>query len=132
MGDLSLHFSRSELACHHCGRLVLDTDLLQGLELLRELANAPIIIHDAYRCEVHNLEVGGVPNSEHPNGKAADLEIRGKNLNEMYQLAVQVPVFEQGGIGLYDGGFIHVDVRKKKARWARVKGKYVAMEALLS
>lgn len=128
MGDLSPHFNKSELACPHCGKLVLDDKLVPALEALRTLAGAPIRIHDAYRCEAHNTAVGGVARSEHPQGKAADLHIDGKSLIEMYHLALQVPAFK--GIGLYDGNFIHVDVREKKARWARVKGKYVGIDVL--
>ena len=35
MGDLSAHFSRSELQCRCCGRLQIDSRLLDGLEKLR-------------------------------------------------------------------------------------------------
>jgi hypothetical protein len=64
MGDLSPHFSRKEFACRCCGRLQLDPRLLEALEALRRLAGTPVIIHAGYRCPGHNLEVGGVPNSE--------------------------------------------------------------------
>ena len=37
MGDLSPHFSRKEFECRGCGRLVLDDNLLDGLEALRKL-----------------------------------------------------------------------------------------------
>jgi uncharacterized protein YcbK (DUF882 family) len=132
MGDLSQHFSTKELACPHCGELQLDPKLVPALEALRSLAGAPIDVHDAYRCAVHNKEVGGVPNSEHMTGKAADVVIEGKSLQEMYNLAVQVPDFLNGGIGVYDGQFIHVDVRDGKARWSRIAGHYGALDALVS
>lgn len=129
MGDLSTNFSKKELACPHCGELKLDARLVPALEELRALSGASIAVHDGYRCEAHNLAVGGVPHSEHPNGKAADIVIEGKSLKEMYALAQQVSAFK--GIGLYDGNFIHVDVRDTPARWARVKGQYVGIDALL-
>jgi uncharacterized protein YcbK (DUF882 family) len=136
MGDLSPHFDRMELSCRglHCcyGECKVVPQLVQALEQLRVLAGVPIIVHDAYRCPKHNAEVGGVAKSEHPLGMAADIEIVGKTLNEMYQLALKVPAFEEGGIGIYDGKpFIHVDVRGKKARWSRVNGKYLDISALL-
>lgn len=128
---LSPHFTKQEMACHHCGRLVVRPQLLAGLETLRLRAGAPVIVQDGYRCPEHNLEVGGVPDSQHCLGQAADVNICGSSLQEMFDFAVSVPEFRDGGIGVYDGGFIHVDVRATAARWARVKGQYVGIEQLV-
>jgi len=131
MGDLSPHFSRKEFECRCCGRLVLDDNLLVGLEALRKLAGVPVVINAGYRCRQHNQEVGGVPNSEHTRELAADIRLPGLSLQRMYELALEVPQFSRGGIGAYDGDFLHVDVRDHRARWARVHGKYVGIELLL-
>lgn len=132
MGDLSAHFSKSELACRCCGELVLEPALLDALEHLREVARQPILIHAGYRCPEHNLQVGGVTNSEHTRGMAADVAIPNLTLQQMYELALQVPAFLGGGIGVYDSGFLHVDVRPHNARWARVRGQYVGIQHLVS
>ena len=131
MGDLSAHFSRRELECRCCGRLQIDWRLLDGLEKLRAQAGTPVVIHAGYRCPEHNAAVGGVPRSEHTLGLAADIVLPGLSLQRMYELALEVPQFAQGGIGVYDGGFLHVDVREHRARWARVSGQYVGMGALV-
>lgn len=146
MGDLSPHFSTSEMACHHCGRCSVSGELLNALEQLRALGPEPIDVDDACRCAVHNATVGGVPNSEHVFKDAdlsstpprfavpciaADIRIVGLTLQQQYDRAKQVPAFEQGGIGVYDGGFIHVDVRKARARWARKNGVYLGLEVLV-
>jgi uncharacterized protein YcbK (DUF882 family) len=131
MGDLSAHFSRQELACRCCGQLKLDSRLLDGLEALRARAGVPVIVHAGYRCERHNAEVGGVPHSEHTRGLAADVHLPGLTLQRMYELALEVRHFAEGGIGVYDGGFLHVDVRDHRARWARVSGKYVGIGELV-
>jgi len=131
MGDLSPHFSKTELACRCCGELKIETRLVDALEELRSLAGKPIVIHDAYRCERHNQEVGGVTDSEHTRGMAADVDIPGLTLQQQYELAVQVPDFVEGGIGAYDSGFLHVDVRLTRSRWARVKGQYVGVHHLV-
>jgi uncharacterized protein YcbK (DUF882 family) len=131
MGDLSAHFSRKELQCRCCGRLQLDSRLLEGLEKLRELAGVAIIVHAGYRCPKHNQEIGGVPKSEHLQGLAADIELPVISLQRAYGLALEVPQFAQGGIGAYDGGFLHVDVRERSARWARVAGRYVGIAELV-
>lgn len=131
MGDLSPHFSRKEFECRCGGRLVLDDNLLDGLEALRKLAGVPVVVSAGYRCRQHNQEVGGVPNSEHTRGLAADIRLPGLSLQRMYELALEVPQFSRGGIGAYDGDFLHVDVRDHRARCARVHGKYAGIEQLL-
>ena len=131
MGDLSPHFSKAELACHCCGELKIEKRLVDALEDLRRLAGRAIVIHDGYRCVRHNQEVGGVTDSEHTRGMAADLGISGLTLQHMYELATQVPDFVEGGIGVYDSGFLHVDVRRACCRWARVKGQYVGIHHLV-
>jgi uncharacterized protein YcbK (DUF882 family) len=127
MGNLSAHFSRKELSCRCCGRLQIDSRLLEGLETLRSLAGTPVRVHAGYRCPRHNREVGGVPHSEHLEGLAVDVSLPGLSLQRMYELALEVPQFAGGGIGVYDGNFLHVDVRDRRARWARVSGKYVGI-----
>ena len=131
MGDLSAHFSRQELQCRCCGQLKIDSRLLDGLEALRALAGIPILVHAGYRCARHNAEVGGVPRSEHTLGMAADIRLPGMSLQRMYELASSIPQFAEGGIGVYDEDFLHVDVRRHRSRWARVKGQYVGIEALV-
>jgi len=131
MGDLSAHFSRKELACRCCGRLQISKRLIDALEDLRNRTGFPIVVHAGYRCPAHNLEVGGVPNSQHTLGLAADIHVAGLTLQAMYALASQVLAFADGGIGAYDSNFLHVDVRGHRARWARIRGKYVAVEELV-
>ena len=131
MGDLSPHFSKAEMACRCCGELKIEKRLVDALERLRGLAGKPIKIHDAYRCARHNQEVGGVTDSEHTRGMAADLDISGLTLQQMYEFAIQVPDFVEGGIGVYDSGFLHVDVRRACCRWARVRGQYVGIQHLV-
>ena len=131
MGDLSPHFSKSEFACRCCAKLHVQRRLIDALEELRMRAGKPILVHDGYRCPEHNQQVGGVTNSEHVRGMAADIEVNGLTLQEMYELALQVPDFAEGGIGVYDGGFLHVDVRPHASRWARVRGQYVGIQHLI-
>ncbi len=132
MGDLSEHFSKSELACHCCGQLKIESGLVEALEQLRSLAGKEVVVHDAYRCPAHNQQVGGVSDSEHTLGMAADVSIPGLTLQEMYELALQVLAFLKGGIGVYDGGFVHVDIRLHQSRWARVRGQYVGIQSLIT
>lgn len=135
MGDLSEHFSRAELACPCCGRCELDPGLVPALEQLRTAAAEPVIIHSGFRCARHNAAVGGQPDSRHLLGQAADWTIAGRSLAELYGLAAAIEAF--GGIGIYDEGFAHCDVRPhtpggRPALWARVKGRYTDIGALVA
>jgi zinc D-Ala-D-Ala carboxypeptidase len=131
LGDLSEHFSKAELACHCCGTLKIEAALIDALELFRSLAGRPVVVHDGYRCPLHNQKVGGVNDSEHTRGMAADISIPGLSLQQMFELALKVPAFLDGGIGVYDGDFIHLDVRPHAARWARIGGRYVGLQNLV-
>jgi hypothetical protein len=42
---------------------------------------------------------------------AADIHMPGLTLQQMYEAALEIPQFAGGGIGAYDGDFLHVDVR---------------------
>jgi hypothetical protein len=135
----SEHFTEAELACHCCGVCQVDDTLVTALDALRNAAGKPVVIDDACRCPKHNAAAGGVGHSEHlfiPGGQntmAADLRIPGLTMEETYELALEIPAFAKGGIGAYDGDFIHVDTRPNgPARWARVLGRYCAFDTLLS
>lgn len=108
---LSEHFSESEMSCHCCGQLPeggMSQKLLDGLEELRRKVGLPIHVTNGYRCPSHNAEVGGVSNSQHVQGCAADIYVDGVGV---YELAVMCrQIFD--GVGEYYGQeFVHVDMR---------------------
>ena len=131
IGDQSTHFSEKELACRCCGELQVDQRLLDALEQLRSLAGKEIVIHDGYRCFARNQEMGGVTDSQHTSGLAADVSIPALSLQQMYELALLIPTFAEGGIGVYDDGFLHLEVGSYATRWARVRGQYVGIQHLV-
>ena len=125
----SPHFSDAELACHcGCGVNACKPELVFALEALRSLVGIPIRVDDAYRCPAHNAAVGGVKDSEHLEGIAADIRIPGMSPDQMYAAARCIPAFANGGIGVSQHqGYIHVDTRGAKARWCYdVDGKACA------
>ena len=116
-GDHSKYFSRAELSCHCCGGLPdggMEPRLLSVLDAMRERIGKPCFISCAYRCPAHNAEVGGVSNSQHVLGTAADFQLPdGWSVEELAQLAEECGA---DGIGCYSWG-CHVDVRGYAARW---------------
>ena len=57
---------------------------LMLLEPAREAIGCPVIINSGFRCEAVNRKVGGVPNSQHRLGQAAD--IRPKDSQQFQRL----------------------------------------------
>lgn len=115
--NVSKNFKRSEFVCKcGCGKYNADPKLIKSLQKLRDTIGTPIVINSACRCEAHNKAVGGVPNSQHVQGKAADIRVSGLTPKELAKFAEEIPDFNKGGIGTYNS-FVHVDVRGTKARW---------------
>lgn len=74
----SAHFEMAEYACDCSGYCdgfpeEMDPLLLEKVEALRCALGAPLIITSGVRCPERNAEVGGIPNSWHLSGHAADL-----------------------------------------------------------
>ena len=94
--------------------------LMEQLEIIRAaLGNKGIRINSGYRSPVHNASVGGVKNSEHTRGKAADIamdEYTPKQIKDMIESLISQGKILQGGVGLY-GTFVHYDIRGVKSRW---------------
>jgi hypothetical protein len=111
--QLSKNFNEHEFDCPHCGMVLGPAPkLLNLLQRMRDIIKFPLIVHSAYRCTVHNAEVGGAPGSYHLKGMAADISCRNVNSSELFKLAEQLGF---GGIHDY-GGWIHVDVGPSR-RW---------------
>ncbi len=117
---ISTHFTTRDFDCH-CKRLdckdtLIEENLIIALEELWALAG-DFEISSGYRCPDHNKEIGGVKNSQHSLGNAADCKSKKLVGKEMAKLAELVPFFHLGGIGTYPT-FAHCDVRKNgAARW---------------
>ena len=109
---LTEHFSEAEFTCRCCGMLPttgISMALLLGLERLRLRIGRPINISSGYRCPDHNRAVGGVWNSQHVKGTAADIYVDGMGVRELANICKQI--FD--GVGTYvDDGFVHVDMRE--------------------
>lgn len=59
--------------------------LRKRLEVIRIAMNTPLYITSGYRCERLNAEVGGVRDSLHMKGCAADIRVYGKKMLCLYQ-----------------------------------------------
>lgn len=106
-------------ACKCCGTLPENGMDEQLINLLNESGVLEEEINCGYRCEKHNREVGGEPNSQHLLGTAADVDASEFGVEK---LAKWFEELGADGVGRYpDGCFVHVDTRSGRSfdtyRW---------------
>ncbi len=113
---ISPYFNLSEFTCPCCKRVMLHPKLLVKLIELRKILERPVYINSGYRCPRYNHQIGGVVNSYHCIGLAADIKVKDINLIELLGYAEDV---DFNGIGFYEKkNFLHLDVRPtKRTRW---------------
>ncbi|MBR1487157.1 MAG: hypothetical protein IJ597_07890 [Synergistaceae bacterium] len=107
------NFNVKEFACHHCGENEIEQKVINLAQKIRDFVGIPIKINSGYRCPIHNKKIGGVPNSYHVQGLAADLScsIGAENLfiaiRSLYDLG-EIP--ELSFCYLYKKkNFVHID-----------------------
>lgn len=115
------YFKKSEFKCK-CGRYCngypaeIDLGMVSIADAVRARLGRPVPVNSGLRCKQHNANVGGVANSSHTGGTAADLGCpSGVTPQQMYDIAEDI-MGDTGGLGLYSWG-IHIDSRSTKARW---------------
>lgn len=136
--QLTKNFSLKEFVCHdgtpvpekyiaNIKTLALNLQILR--DYLNEIEKKPIFVKiiSGYRTISHNREVGGVDNSQHLKGKAADIRVYYKDgdkiiyltpmtVKRTIELLISENKMHNGGLGLYPS-FVHYDIRPNKARW---------------
>lgn len=114
------YFKRSEFACKcgkYCNGFPVEPNekLVETLETIREHFGVPVTVSSGIRCKTHNTNVGGASKSQHMEGTAADIVVKGVPVSEVVKYA-ETLMPKTGGIGTYKT-FTHIDVRSVKARW---------------
>lgn len=122
--DESEFFDREEFRCQCKGKycngfpVEPEEELVRVCNEIRRRLGVPVSIVDSggsgVRCPRHNAAVGGVGNSNHLYGRAADLH-SSKSPQEMARVAEEV-MGNTGEIGIYSWG-IHVGVNCKYSRF---------------
>lgn len=117
------YFARKEFRCpcgKYCNGFHVEPQekMVRTVDEIRRRLGVPVSIVDAggsgVRCPQHNANVGGVANSLHISGNAADLH-SSKSPEEMARVAEEV-MGATGEIGIYSWG-IHVGVNCKYSRF---------------
>ena len=115
---LAKNFQVHEFRCTDGTDPVFVAELLPVvLQAIRGIVGKAVGISSAYRTPGHNEKVEGEEYSQHLYGLAADIYVEGMAPKELAKVARKV-MPDWGGVGIYTSqGFVHVDVREKKADW---------------
>ena len=125
---MTKNFSKEEFDCNDGSEMPINiyhnlVKVANQLQILRDELKKPIHINSAYRSEEYNASIGGVKDSQHIMGRAADIVIKGMTpieVSEVIEDLIQKGDMLQGGIGIYSS-FVHYDIRGTKARWNNTK-----------
>lgn len=117
---MTKNFSRYEFDCPcGCGTQMVDPELAEKLQRIRDVVGKKIKITSGYRCLKRNQDAGGGTNSRHRYGMAADWRLEDRSLNPV-ALGILAVEAGFGGVGIYWYGnyaFVHADTRNAKATW---------------
>ena len=83
------------------------------LDPVREWYGKPIYVNSGYRCTELNKAVGGVNNSQHVNGEAADIDVFDEKENrKIFDYIVNYLNFDQC-LWENNGAWIHVSYKRE-------------------
>lgn len=105
---ISNHFTEKEMRCkcNNCGHSCpMDFIFLYFLDLVRDEIGNAIEVVSGFRCNNHNIDIGGVKNSWHTKGKAADVWSKYATLNTIAKTAKK---YFNEVIIYNDNGFVHI------------------------
>lgn len=111
------NFTESEMTCHcGCGRVEMDLDFMERLQVIRDGFRHPMPVSSGYRCMDFDRRIGGA--GIHPLGQAADIRVSGEQVYHLLALALTMDI---RGIGLMQHGlhikrFMHLDTTHGSTR----------------
>ena len=106
--QLTENFNLKEFECPCCHTVLLNPLLVMRLQILREKWGKALILNSGYRCEIHNRDVGGVENSLHKVGQAADVRVPEAEHEKFRALALECGFTKT--ISYRSKNFVHVQI----------------------
>ena len=90
------------------------------LQPIRDKIKKPIIISSGFRCKEVNTLVGGVSNSQHTKGQAADFTVKGESVSGLISKIKSMNIEFDQLINEYDK-WVHISYVKGKNRKQTLK-----------
>lgn len=111
------YFTLDEFACPCCKQNAISPTLVALLDYARGEAGFAFKVNSGYRCEKHNEKIGGVKDSEHTKGLAADIHAPNPHMRaqiiekwfDALRVHNRVDSFLPTRIGIYDT-FVHLGI----------------------
>ena len=121
---MTKNFSKEEFDCNDGSEMPINVyhnmvKVANQLQTLRDYIGKPIQVNSAWRSEEYNASIGGVKNSQHIMGRAADIVIKGMTpieVSKIIEELISKGDMLQGGLGIYSS-FVHYDIRGERTRW---------------
>lgn len=101
-------FNLYEFESPDTGAVLVNPALVEALQQLRVDFAGPITVSSGYRTPARNTDVGGVPDSHHLRGDAADLVVDQDNMIRLFQLASRHPSLT----AINEGDHVHVQLHE--------------------
>lgn len=111
--QMTEHFNMREFQCECEGRycdgfpVPMSIVLIEKLEMTRQFLGIPLVISSGVRCEKMNAEVGGVWDSYHKLGRAADVPVYEANGYSVDEVADAGEQFGLKTIRYHALSFVH-------------------------
>ena len=111
-----MYFTRQEFACKCGGRYgngctgyphSINFTIVRSLDTIREHFNSSVTINSGLRCREHNAAVGGVSNSYHMIGQAADFVVSGYKNSAVVEYCKTLPGYKYA---YTEGSYVHLEV----------------------
>ena len=123
--NVAKNFKVSEFVCPDgSSEVMIVNDMINKIQILRDLAKAPVIIVSGFRNPAYNKSIGGYITSMHLAGRAYDIHVTGYRPEQIVTLAQQAGFTS---IIVYDT-WVHVSNKTPKAfsdERVQNKGKYI-------
>ena len=118
---LTKNFTRDEFECQckKCDAQMIDLELVDKLQSIRDVLGVKLKVTSGYRCITHNAKVHGSSHSKHLYGFAADWRTLDRVVNPV-ALGIIAQAVGFGGIGIYwhsEAAMCLADTRAGKATW---------------
>lgn len=115
---LTKNFTRDEFECQckKCDAQMIDLELVDKLQSIRDVLGVKLKVTSGYRCITHNAKVHGSSHSKHLYGFAADWRTLDRVVNPV-ALGIIAQAVGFGGIGIYwhsEAAMCHADTAQAR------------------
>lgn len=119
----NFHVREFVCKCGECNYRDMSNWLIDKLQDIRDMIDAPVTITSGIRCEKYNDKVRGARHSMHLAdvngvGHAADILTKSMDPVRLFMVVSKIFPIKDGGRGLYHS-WVHIDDREGRMEWVK-------------